>query len=612
MHRIGALCVVALLVGCSGSVEKPAKKSQAKADKLKEKKQASKPQSSKAKKKQSVKQKASDDKKGKKQTTKKSDKKSKQQKAPQKKQPTKPKTPKTFAARRMLILAPGGPLVVELRMSIDGKPFTEKMDKLVAQAIKNADTNKDGTSTWTELTKNDAFKSGQYGNLPFSDETAVKQVVELYDANQNDVVDRDELPRFLTRNYGGAKPFSLRRWRVHFVKSRRASALLKWLDRDENGRLTQDELATATQRLKSRDENDDEILTQAEFDDSMNNPAVARRMTNQVGRRGGGNVSMLLDETVVWSNVHYAMHKQYSEESEITAKDWPNLPKLFAKLDANKDGKVTEAELKGITKVKPHLTLDVKFTDDRKKKVIRLHPPEPSRFAKVPSVAGDEIISLQFQSFNLVLFANDRAPGQLNQFQAVFNRLDADKNKYLDEDEYPEANGFLDAAFEALDRDKDDKVSYKEVKAYLQGRFAAVQSQIRARLSDDDDPLFLYLDSNNDGRLGPREVSDAPTRLEALDTNRNGYVSVREIPVSLSLALARGDGQMGEAVFAMPARRQRGSESTAPAWFQKMDENSDGEISRREFLGSATMFKKMDKDGDQFISVGEVAKKGSQ
>ena len=40
----------------------------------------------------------------------------------------------------------------------------------------------------------------------------------------------------------------------------------------------------------------------------------------------------------------------------------------------------------------------------------------------------------------------------------------------------------------------------------------------------------------------------------------------------------------------------------APVWFQKMDRNGDGDLSRREFLGSSDIFRAMDRDGDELVS----------
>ena len=51
--------------------------------------------------------------------------------------------------------------------------------------------------------------------------------------------------------------------------------------------------------------------------------------------------------------------------------------------------------------------------------------------------------------------------------------------------------------------------------------------------------------------------------------------------------------------------------AAGPVWFQKMDTNGDGDVSNREFLGSAEQFAKLDGDNDGLID-GQEAHKASQ
>jgi Ca2+-binding EF-hand superfamily protein len=55
----------------------------------------------------------------------------------------------------------------------------------------------------------------------------------------------------------------------------------------------------------------------------------------------------------------------------------------------------------------------------------------------------------------------------------------------------------------------------------------------------------------------------------------------------------------------VPAVRQSPGEDT-PAWLSAMDRNGDGEISRREFLGTPEQFARFDANDDGYLESAEA------
>jgi Ca2+-binding EF-hand superfamily protein len=133
----------------------------------------------------------------------------------------------------------------------------------------------------------------------------------------------------------------------------------------------------------------------------------------------------------------------------------------------------------------------------------------------------------------------------------------------------------------------------------------AAGSQMRLMVHDQIDPLCEVLDANADGRLGEHEVASSAERLLKFDANKNGQLDTSELPYTMIVAFLRGE-RPGEQSFYRPQSSRVAPASDAPSWFIHSDFNGDGDVSSHEFVGSAEKFKRLDADGDGFISSAEA------
>ena len=133
------------------------------------------------------------------------------------------------------------------------------------------------------------------------------------------------------------------------------------------------------------------------------------------------------------------------------------------------------------------------------------------------------------------------------------------------------------------------------------------RSQIRVMAHDQYDALFGELDANADGRLGEREIDSCSERLMAKDANSDGQLGTDEVSYSMIVAFLRGE-RANEQSFYIPGTVATPlTDKPASTWFVRADFNRDGDISRREFLGSLDQFSQLDTNSDGYIGPDEAA-----
>jgi Ca2+-binding EF-hand superfamily protein len=551
------------------------------------------------------------------------------------------------------------PVLVRAYVEIDGKPLQAVWFDFIGQIFKDLDIDGDGVLSKEEAERAPLPQVLLAGGGPFfgPPQMARAPTTAAMDANHDGKVTRQELADYYRKN--GAPPFQFRFGSANnpnpyvlrlggMARTDNVSAdalnerLFELLDTDKDGKLSRKELEAAPDVLRKLDADDDETVSVEEILPSRAmNPtgfAVVRSGDFAVNNNQPGAVMMLNPgepRTALARRLlqHYAGKGGKKGGKKLTRADLGLDEATFQRLDADEDGTLDAEELARFDRRPADLELIVRLGTRRggapQVEVVKRDGQESPLKANVRrSAAGATVLELGNTHLDLQAGGRDDGNNMFfkvavdQQYRAQFKAADRDNNGYLDEKEAM-ASPFFRGLFKAMDRDGDGMLFEKEMLAYLEKQkelqAAAQKSFASLHVSDQGRGLFDLLDTNKDGRLGLREMRRMPDLLKegGLDRDGDGALSRNEIPRSYRADFRLGPVASGPnlngRVFVVANRLGGGAPARpapkrGPLWFQKMDRNGDGDVSRREFLGTDEEFRKIDTDGDGLISLEEAEK----
>jgi Ca2+-binding EF-hand superfamily protein len=521
------------------------------------------------------------------------------------------------AVQDVIFLSETRPIFIRLQLDAGGKAFRSAWLDTVKAIHTYLDRNKDGI-----LSKEEADR----GSLPVMVRAATGGAAALpradLDTNPKDgKVSVEELADVLRPALG---PF---RVQIGRVAVERNDALFNLLDRNKDGTLTKDELAAAITSLYRFDLDTDELIDPSELE-PFSNPIAA--MTEDMTRRGRFSavppVIELSAEDPSFRPVRLLLKKYDKGTTEGAAGGDNRLSntefgidaKEFASADSDGDGALDTEELRRfLSRVEPDLELVVKLsgTGSTKTTIAASSPgskPLPSEVHVRRLSEGDvEVaigeLSLEFHADggeHAVEFAKNYYAGQ---FQAA----DKNNDKYLEKSEVKDQGPF-NTLFDTMDSDSDGKLYMKEVDAFVDQQTHAARSQMVLSVADQGRAIFAIMDLNRDRHLSVREIRNAVARVSSWDRDSDGHVRSDEIPHHFEMSIGRGQitgvGMSSFAAARMTPTPAAKADLPGPSWFRKMDRNSDGDISRREFLGPRADFERLDANHDGLIDAEEAAK----
>jgi Ca2+-binding EF-hand superfamily protein len=530
------------------------------------------------------------------------------------------------AVQDLVILGETRPILIRLRVMIGDRAFRSSW--LEGTRLLHAQLDRDGDGKLNEA----EAETGGLALLAAQASTTPKANAKTNDnpAPKSSVTSVEELAEAIRSTNG---PFRLQ---ADGLGSRRTDALFDQFDRDKDGQLTRPELSVVVGTLRKLDRDDNELIGADEVEPIGVAEVAAPTMGRPAARDLGIPPAVALSAGESPLKLLRLVMKKYDTgsprgpgktDSKLSPEEFAISPKAFTSADTSGDGLLNSDELRAyLTSAPRDAVLDVALS------------PEPSGHASVTvrGLDGGKPEGLAVRQLSEGVVEIDAGPLRLDihvddglstidairkTLRAQFAATDANQDGYLEESELTQDNGLpspLTNLFKPFDRNADGKVYPVEIELFVTKHATAAQGRLTLTASDQGRALFGLLDLDRDRQIGAREVLETYARLTACDRDRDGRISPEEIPHHIQITLARGDLS---ALLAVPSNNPNVVLATArmavvpttsralvgPPWFRKMDRNHDGDVSRREFLGTHEQFDRLDRDHDGLLGPDEAA-----
>ncbi len=517
----------------------------------------------------------------------------------------------------LLIEAPDGPVFVELRIFVEGQPYRLWAAERIAAGL---DVDRSGDLSRNELRQMPGrlLKLAEIENRDafLHELTDIGRTVEPDGSGH-------AVPRDLFQEWFAERLQRTMRIVAQPVPPASAVRLGVLLDSNGNGRVDPDELRNGLHTLRFRDLDDDQTLSASEllpFRDPRNQrtpvtPDAAALPFFQIDRPAGQDAAAA------------RILRRYGDDTgRLPFSVLRTHRSHLSSADATGDRMFDASELRiWLRQPAVHLSWEFRLSEMSGRSRVSIQAsPFARRFCRVQALRRGRVL-LHVDDMPLEIRAHGGSGDARRTLRAFvgqhFSVADGDGDDHLIRDEFRDVQNSLrevemNIGFDEADVNGDERLSRDELNAVLDIGTLAEQSQIQVSVRQDGRTLFSLLDVSQDRRLSRREMQEGQEVLQQHDTDGDGELAESELGTRYVLQIGLGQAEwqdFSRSVMMSPQMTSTDAivpeieQMNGPQWFRRMDRNRDGDLSRREFLGTAEQFSRIDTDQDELISAEEAA-----